>query len=156
MTPFILAQYGNVDRYRAMRSGIEETGGSGEWLALLLIVAGFVVVIGLAVLTSYIVRHRRSTANSPDRLFRQMLASLDLSGADAHYLRQIKRRVRYTHPAVMLMSPRLLGLAASRAAAPDPLIGHHRRRCDEVSRRLFGQPLPELIEDSAAEAFDDV
>jgi hypothetical protein len=156
MTHFILAQYGHVDRYRAMRSGIEETGGASEWVTLLLILAGFLVLIGLAVLTSYIVRRRRSTANSPDRLFRQMLSSFDLSTADAYYLRQIKRRVRYAHPAVILMSPRLLGLAASRAVAPDPLIGHHRQRCDEVSRRLFGQPLPELIEDSPGEAFEDV
>ncbi len=156
MTRLILAQYGHVDRYRAMRSGIEDTGGSSEWVALLLILVGFLVLIGLAVLTSYLVRRRRLTANSPDRLFRQMLTSLDLSAADAHYLRQIKRRVRYTHPAVILMSPRLLGLAASRAVAPDPLIGHHRRRCDEVSRRLFGQPLPELVEDSPSEVFDDL
>jgi len=151
----LLAQYGNIDRYRAMRSGIEETGSSDQWLTLLLILVGFFALIGLAVLTSYIVRRRRSAANSPDRLFRQALASLDLSAADAHYLRQLKRKTRYAHPAVILMSPRLLGLAASHAAAPDPLIGHERQRCDELSRRLFGQPLPELVEDPPFEAFDD-
>ena len=156
MTHLVLAQIGSVDRYRAMRSGIEEAGGASEWLALLLILVGFFVLIALAVLTSYIVRRRRSTANSPDRLFRQMLARLDLSAADAYYLRQIKRSVQYAHPAVILMSPRLLGLAAGRAVAPDPLIGHPRRQCDEVSRRLFGQPLPELIDDPPAEALDDV
>ena len=156
MTRLVLAQYGHVDRYRAMRSGIEETSGSSEWLVLLLILAGVLVLIALAVLTSYIVRRRRLTANSPDRLFRQMLAILDLSAPDVYYLRQIKRRVRYAHPAVILMSPRLLGLAASRAVAPESLIGHQRRRCDEVSRRLFGQPLPELVEDLPSEGFDDV
>jgi hypothetical protein len=155
MIRLVLAQYGNIDRYRAMRSGIEETNGSSQWVTLLLILVGLAGLVGLAVLTSYLVRRRRSLANSPDRLFRQALAALDLPAVDVYYLRQIKRKIRYVHPAVILMSPRLLGLAASRAAAPEPLIGNLRQRCDEVSRRLFGEPVPELVEDPPIEGLYD-
>ena len=127
------------DILRGLRSGLSSEPSAGQWLVFVLCAVGLVVL--LAVLKRYFSReevHRRPARTD---YLAQAARALDLSHQQREDLARLATRARLPEPAALLLSPANLAYGISRAFTDgqEPAL---RARLDELSRDLFGQPLP--------------
>ena len=143
----LLAQLTQPERYEAMRRGIADPTGFQQWQGLLLLVGALVALaVGLAVAIR-LVRRAKRASNSAQQLFRQALAVSDLSPEESRLLRRLARKSGEPDPTVMLLSPRLLAVAAARSVQFVPLPHALRQQCDPICLKLFGEHLPEVADE---------
>lgn len=143
----LLAQLTQPQRYQAMRRGIADPAGFEQWQGLLLLVGALVVLaVGLAV-GIRLVRRARRASNSVQQLFRQALAVSGLSPEESRLLRRLARKSGAPHPTTMLLSPRLLAVAAARSVQFAPLPHVLREQYDPICLKLFAEHLPEVADE---------
>jgi hypothetical protein len=132
----LLAKHPLLDSIRdALTSGPRGT----ETLALVLGLAGLVLVIVIAA-RLFGSERSRPTDTHVDYLT-IAVDVLGLSEEDRRLLQQVARRAGLEQPVAMLLSPQNL----AHAAAPTLAVGDDERlreRLDQLSRQLFGTPLP--------------
>ncbi|MFQ6047970.1 MAG: hypothetical protein ACE5K7_01230 [Phycisphaerae bacterium] len=144
MSTALLAQLGRPDRLEAIRRGIGHRAGDQPWTTLLVAAGAAVGLILSLLLISRLLQYRRKATNSPQRLFRQAMAALDLPTEQRQLLRRTARKAGLSQPAVMLLSPRLLALAMARSLEGGSAGPELQQRFDQICRHLFDRPLPEL------------
>jgi hypothetical protein len=101
-----LIAFGSLgERMQAIRGHFARGGRWSELIAVLLALAGCVLLLALV----YRVHHaaRRREPNHPSRLFRSLSRGLGLSARQRRILRRMAADLGLEHPAVMLLSPQL-------------------------------------------------
>lgn len=127
---------------RGVQQSFEKTSPLG------IIIVAIVVAIGLGLLVwAGIVFYRKQQAkierlNNPEKLFDDLLAKLELTVAEKRLLRQMVNGARLKHPAMAMLSPKMLGWTCKLwheekgfNQVSTEIIG----RVDEISYKLFGQ-----------------
>jgi len=123
---------------RAFRDALTATHDPRTIVLSLLGLAAFILLLGLV--ARHYTRETVAAPASPDYLT-LAVDLLGLSEQTRRDLRLIAQRAKLEQPAAMLLSPANLASAAARAFRPHDNPGLFER-LEQLSRRLFGQPLP--------------
>lgn len=147
MTEFysILA-IGRPDRLLKLQRHFSEPSEPAWPTFMVFAILGALLLVLLLIANASASRSGRPTGGNANRLFRDLLRALSLPFGDKLLLRRVARRLGLANPAVMLLSPTLLGRHAYRWA--DLTGGKPSRhaglaRLDALCRRLFDQSLPD-------------
>jgi hypothetical protein len=141
---FILA-IGRPDRLLQLQRHFSQPGEPAWPTFIVFAILAALLLLLLVIANAGASRSGRPTGRNANRLFRDLLGGLGLSFSDKRLLRRIARRLRLVNPAVMLLSPTLLGGHAYRwadLAGGEPSRRAGLARLDTVCRRLFDQSLP--------------
>ena len=119
------------------------TGGEGHDFIIFLI--GTAALIGLVALVARMFKRERApTVVAPPDYLPRALDVLGLAGEERRELQKLAARSGTAQPVSILLSP--TNLAAALRQAGVRLDDATRARFDELSRRLFDAPLPELVD----------
>lgn len=100
------------ERLQALRDRFATGSGWGEVIAVLLVLAGCVLLLVLL----HRLQHpgERREPDDPHRLFRGLLTGLNLTAEQRRILRNMATDLRLEHPAIILLSPELFREQASK------------------------------------------
>jgi len=133
-TRVLLQTADNWERLHALQ---ERFARGGSWGGALLALAGLAVAIGLVVLL-YLAqqKRRRGDVDNPGKLYRGLLAALELSVPQRDFLWHLARDLQLEHPTVLL-----LGRGIYQTHTQRWLAVHNRpedaRRIEELAVKLF-------------------
>ena len=146
MTEFhsILA-IGRPDRLLQLQRHFSEPSEPAWPTFMVFAILGALLLVLLLTVNARASRSGRPTGGNANRLFRDLLGALSLPFGDKLLLRRVARRLGLANPAVMLLSPTLLGRHAYRwvdLTSGKPSRHAGLARLDALCRRLFDQSLP--------------
>lgn len=135
---------GQIDNQALIESIRTEMRSGPDPTHLIIVVAGFLALLGVVVLCArFLSRDSASPIEPRIDYFALGIEQLELNREEVHDLRRIVDLANLANPASMLLSPANLAHAVSGvlAVTDDPPL---RGRCDRLCRKLFGEPLPDV------------
>lgn len=139
--PGLLLTENLLDQYRRLSQGFKEAPTSSDPWTFLLIVAGFLVALGL--LARFVGRKQRNKPPPKVDYLAKAVDLLGLSELERADLRHVARYDQIDPPATMLLSPANLAWAVHHALRRGETL-ERRKRLEQLSLKLFGAPLPEV------------
>lgn len=143
---YIASTAGLGENYPILEAIRERFSADPQWKELLFVLTGMAALALLGVMASrFLSKNTVPSRQRTGEMLADALRLLDADRAERQLLRRMARSGRVAEPVAILLSPAIFARAATPLLEDDPC-GEHRKRIENLCRKLFDAPLPSELE----------